>query len=304
MEQSFTIDGLPSDFIFNGLNGEIIDYVISSYQVNLSLIYLYYYHPKLQIHCQEAFNGTGKEDFVHLHQVPGKGIYHAKFILITTREVLRFIVMTTNITEVCIKNCLNDYYVINVPRTKLASPTQFTTYLYQFLDTYNIHLQSGLLQYEWKGIKGKLLISIPEKTSHGICFHEQIKPPKRNSETIAVIRCSSMMCGYNIKQLFHVKRCILEYVNQGTEMSLLGIYDLQNNIEKDGKTLRYELRPFEPMKPFHYKRYTIEYKGKKNIRKYLIITSANLTRHAWGTAKYAAYNAELGIIWNSKFSFN
>ena len=304
MEQSFTIDGLPSDFIFGGLKGEIIDYVISSYQVNLSLIYLYYWHPALQLHCQEVFNGTGKEDFVHLHTIPGKGIYHAKFILITTTEVLKFIIMTTNITEVCIKNCLNDYYVITIPKEKLSSPTHFTTYLYQFLDTYDIRLKSGLLQYQWKGIEGKLLISIPGKTSHGICFHEQIKPPKRNSETMAIIRCSSMMCGYNIKQLFHVKRCVLEHIVQGSQIPLLGVYDLQNNVEKDGKTLRYELVPFNPEKPFHYKRYIIEYKGKKKVRKYLIITSANLTRQAWGTAKYAAYNAELGIIWNSKFTFN
>ncbi len=303
MEQSFTIDGLPPEVIFGGLKGEIIDYIISSYQVNLSLIYLYYYHPALQIHCQEVFNGTGKEDFVYLHTVPGRGIYHAKFILITTTEVLRFIIMTTNITEICVKNCLNDYYVINVPKNMLSSPTQLTTYLYQFLDTYNIQLKSSLLQYQWQGIKGKLLISLPGKTSHGICFREQIEPPKKSSETIATIRCSSMMCGYNIKQLFHVKRCILEYIEQGSKIPLLGVYDLENNVEKDGKP-RYELVKVEPEKTFHYKRYTIEYKGKKNIRKYLIITSANLTRQAWGTAKYAAYNAELGIIWNSKFSFN
>ena len=88
MEQSFTIDCLTPEFVFNGLNGEIIDYVISSYKVNMKLIYLYYYHPALQIHCQEAFNGTGKEDFVHLHQVEEPGIYHAKFILIMTRDVL------------------------------------------------------------------------------------------------------------------------------------------------------------------------------------------------------------------------
>ena len=304
MEQSFTIDGLPSDFIFNGLKGEIIDYIISSYQVNLSLIYLYYYHPALQIHCQEAFNGTGKEDFVHLHTVPGKGIYHAKFILITTTEVLKFIIMTTNITEVCIKNCLNDYYVITIPKNKLGSPTQLTTYLYQFLDTYDIKLKSGLLQYQWKGISGKLLISIPGKISHGICFNEQIKPPKKNTESTAIIRCSSMMCGFNIKPILHVKRCIIEYMKEDSNIPLLGIYDLENNIEKDGKTSRYEIQPFETKEAFHYKRYIIEYKGKKTIRRYLIITSANLTRQAWGTTKYAAYNAELGIIWNSKFSFN
>lgn len=304
MEQSFTIDCLTPEFIFNGLNGEIIDYVISSYKVNMKLIYLYYYHPALQIHCQEAFNGTGKEEFVHLHQVEEPGIYHAKFILITTRDVLKLIVMTTNITETVVKGCLNDYYVITVPKTKLSTMTNFTTYLYQFLDTFNIKLKQGLMQYEWKHVKGKLLVSIPGKLSHGICFNKQIKLPKKNSETKAVIRCASMMTGYDIKKVFHVKRCIIEYLKDNPKGTLLGVYDLEHNKEKDGKTDRYEIVPFESQIPFHYKRYSIEYKGKNKTRNFLIITSANLTRQAWGTTKYAAYNAELGIIWNSKFSFN
>ena len=52
MEQSFTIDCLTPEFIFNGLNGEIIDYVISSYTLNMNLIYLYYWRPELQIHLE------------------------------------------------------------------------------------------------------------------------------------------------------------------------------------------------------------------------------------------------------------
>ena len=304
MEQSFTIDCLTPEFVFNGLNGEIIDYVISSYKVNMKLIYLYYYHPALQIHCQEAFNGTGKEEFVHLHQVEEPGIYHAKFILITTRDVLKLIVMTTNITESVIKNCLNDYYAIMIPKTKLSAMTNFTTYLYQFFDAFDIKLKQGLMQYDWKHVKGKLLVSIPGKLSHGICFSKQIKLPKKNTETSAIIRCASMMTGYDIKKIFHVKKCIFEYLKDNPQGTLLGVYDLEHNKEKDGKTDRYEIQTFESQLPFHYKRYIIEYKGKTKTRKYLIITSANLTRQAWGTAKYAAYNAELGIIWNSKFTFN
>lgn len=303
MEQSFTSDALTPQTIFGGLNGEIMDYVISSYRVNLALIHLYYYKPQLQLHCQEAFNGSGKEDFVHIHKVPEPGIYHAKFILLTTKDVLKLIVMTTNITENIIKNCYNDYYVIMVPKTTLASPTPFTTYFYQFLDSYGIKLKNGLLQYDWRGIKGKLLVSIPGKISHGICFNAQIKAPKKNSKTKATIRCASMMTGYDIKKVLHVNECVLEYLKDNPEGTQFGIYDLNHNKDKEQKE-RYRLVSFESAIPFHYKRYTIEYKGKKKTRRYLIITSANLTRQAWGTAKYAAYNAELGIVWNSKFSFN
>lgn len=304
MEQSFTIDCLTPEFIFNGLNGEIIDYVISSYKVNMKLIYLYYYHPKIQIHCQEVFNGTGKEEFVYLHKVKEPGIYHAKFILITTKDVLKLIVMTTNITENIVQNCLNDYYVIMIPKTNLSVMTNFTTYLYQFFDAFNIKLKQGLMQYDWKHVKGKLLVSIPGKLSHGICFNKQIKLPKKNQKTRAIIRCASMMTGYDIKKVFHVKECIIEYLKDNPKGTLLGIYDLEHNKEKDGKTDRYQIMTFESPQPFHYKRYVIEYQGKKKTRQYLIITSANLTRQAWGTIKYAAYNAELGIIWNSKFTFN
>ena len=306
MEQSFTIDGLPPEFIFGGLKGEIIDYIISSYQVNMKLIQLYYYHPALQIHCQELIQPSGKETNVHLHKIKSPGIYHAKFILITTTEILKFIIMTTNITEICIKNCLNDYYVITIPRTKLSSPTPFTSLLYQFLDSFDIKLKSPLLMYRWKGIQGKLLISIPGKMSHAICFQNQIEKPKSSMKREAIIRCSSMMCGYNIKKVFHVKRCVVEPMKEKEGIPLLGIYDLNNNKEQDGKTLRYEIQPFEAKEAFHYKRYIIRYIDvkKKEPIQYLIITSANLTRQAWGTQKYAAYNAELGIIWNSKFTFN
>lgn len=303
MEQSFTSDALTPQLIFGGLSGEIMDYIISSYRVNLALIHLYYYKPQLQVHCQEAFNGSGKEDFVYTHKVDEPGIYHAKFILLTTKDVLKLIVMTTNITESTVKNCLNDYYVIMLPKTKLASPTVFTTYFYQFLDTYGIKLQNGLLQYDWRGIKGKLLVSIPGKLSHGMCFTSQVKAPKKNSKTKATIRCASMMTGYDIRKLFHVKECILEYLKDNPHGTAFGLYDLEHNVEKDKKQ-RYTLVPFESATPFHYKRYTIEYQGKERTRRYLIITSANLTRQAWGTAKYAASNAELGIIWNSKFTFN
>ena len=303
MEQSFTSDALTPQTIFGGLSGEIMDYVISSYRVNLALIHLYYYTPQLQLHCQEAFNGSGKEDFVHIHKVPEPGIYHAKFILLTTKDVLKLIIMTTNITENIIKNCYNDYYVIMVPKTTLASPTPFTTHFYQFLDSYDIKLKNGLLQYDWRGIKGKLLVSIPGKISHGICFNAQIKAPKKNSKTKATIRCASMMTGYDIKKVLHVNECVLEYLKDNPEGTQFGIYDLNHNKDKEQKE-RYKLVPFESAIPFHYKRYTIEYKGKEKMRRYLIITSANLTRQAWGTAKYAAYNAELGIVWNSKFSFN
>lgn len=303
MERSFTSDALAPDLIFKDLKGEIIDYIISSYQVNLGLIYSYYWHDNIQVHCQIAYNGTGDETFVHIHEVEKPGIYHAKFILITTTEVLKLMIMTTNITENEVKNCLNDYYIITIPKRTMTSSTKNTMRMYEFLDSFDIKLKSSLMNYDWRGLNGHIMISIPNKMSHGICFRKIIKKPDLKTKRKATIRCSTMMTGYDIKKLFHVNTCELEYLDNYEHKTILGIYDLEHNKEKDGKQ-RYVLKPFNEKKPFHYKRYMVEYTKEEDSRKYLIITSANLTRQAWGTSKYVAKNAEMGIIWNSKKQFN
>ena len=99
METALTSDAFSPELIFRGLKGNIIDYVISSYHVNVALILMYYYRPELQIHCDSYTNGSGKEPFIHTHKLPKDGIYHAKFVLVTTTEACRLIIMTTNITE-------------------------------------------------------------------------------------------------------------------------------------------------------------------------------------------------------------
>ena len=316
MEASFTIDALSPDFIFGGLKGEIIDYVISSYTLSINLIYLYYWRPELQVHCGKLpYGGTGKESFVHLH-VLDKGIYHAKFVLLTTTEMLRFIVMTTNITEQMCKNCLNDYYVINIPRCKLSVPTINTERLYQFFNGYNIKLKSSIMQYDWKKVKGTILISVPEITSHAICYSTLQKLPKK-PQGKATICTSTVYLSYNIKKVFHVQEATYQYMPVKREDFSWLEYSFAGNVTrttmytgrrkepevKEEQTYQLEVLP-EDHRPYHYKRYTIEYKTKKSIKKFLIITSANLTQAAWGTPKSASLNAELGIVWNSKFSFN
>lgn len=315
MEASFTIDALSPEFIFGGLKGEIIDYVISSYTLNMKLIYLYYWRPELQIHCGMCFNGTGKEPFVHLHTWE-KGIYHAKFILITTTEMLRFIIMTTNITEQMCKNCLNDYYVINIPRCKLSVPTPNTEKLYQFFKTYDIHLKSSLMQYDWKKLKGNILISIPGCTSHAICYTTLPKLPKRACGK-ATICTTAMKLSYDIRKVFHVQEATYQYMPIKREDFSWLDYSFANNVTtttvqvgrrrepqvKEEQTYQLEVLP-KDHRPYHYKRYTIDYISKKGTKRMLIITSANLSLAAWGTPKTASANAELGIAWNSEFSFN
>lgn len=282
----------------------------------MNLIYLYYWRPELQIHCGMCYGGTGKEPFVHLHTFE-KGIYHAKFILLTTTEMLRFIVMTTNITEQMIKNCLNDYYVINIPRCKLSVPTGNTEKLYQFFETYDIHLKSSIMQYDWSGLHGNILVSIPGCTSHAICYASLPKLPKRACGK-AIVCTTAMKLSYNIKKVLKVKEAIYQYMPKKRDDFSWLDYSFAGNVTttrvqtgrrkepemKDEQTYQLEVLAADH-KPYHYKRYTIEYITKKGITKrILIITSANLSLAAWGTTKTASLNAELGIAWNSEFSFN
>ena len=307
MEKSFTCDALSRELIFNGLKGDIIDYVISSYKVNVKLIYLYFYHPNLQVHCHEVLEGTstGKETFIYEHKDKFQkgGKYHAKFILITTTEVCRFIVMTTNITNITIQNCLNDYYVITVPKCGLKAPNVFTTRLYQFLDAYSIRLKSCLNQYDWYGLEANLLVSIPQGINHSMCWRMLMNTNKKVQGS-AVIRTSSLALGWDIKKILRIQQCTVEYAKDYTkrpELQDLILYNFDNNLDKKTNKNKYDLRSVE-MKPFHYKRYTIEY--TKPNKRWLIITSANLGKSAWGTLKWPSLNAELGITWNSKFNFN
>lgn len=318
METAFTSDVFSPELIFMGLKGNIIDYVISSYHVNVGLILMYYYRPELQIHCDSYFNGSGNEDFIHTHNLPKDGIYHAKFVLVTTTEMCRFIIMTTNITEPLIKDCLNDYYTISIPKCKMMHPTDFTEKLYAFFDAFQIHLKSPLLNYDWRGIQAQLLISIPGRTSHGICW--QLMPfLPRKPRGKAIIRTASVMPGYDIRKVFHIQDITIEVLPdellKNKQMNM-GLVFLDQNLimDESGKfQQRYKIVRFDNKgKPFHYKRYTIEYQGKKikgskerePDTRILIITSANMTRQAWGTAKYSSVNAELGVAWISKSYFN
>ena len=307
MEQSFTSDALSRDLIFNGLKGEIIDYIISSYKVNVKLIYLYYYHPNIQVHCHEIVEGTGTghDSFVHEHyrEFPNGGIYHAKFILITTTEACRFIVMTTNITNTTIKDCLNDYYQIDIPLCGMKAPTIFTSRLYQFLDTYHIKVKSCLNQYDWYGLQANLLVSIPRSINHSMCWRLLLNTNKRLKGK-ATIRTASFALSWDIKKILHIQECTVEYdqnYQQRADLKDLILYKFENNLDQKKGKNKYELKAME-LKPYHYKRYTIEY--TKPEKRWLIITSANLGKSAWGSLKQPSLNAELGITWNSKFSFN
>lgn len=319
MEYSVTSNALGTIILFRGLKGKIIDYKLSSYLVNMKLIYLYYDHPNIEIHCSKVYNGTGKEteinpetgtQKVYLHEVKEPGIYHSKFVIITTTEMMRFIVMTTNITEQLIENCWNDYHIIDIPKYSKMYNTENVQILNRYLDAFNIKLKMPIIQYDWTQVKSRILVSIPNVVSHGICYQrvKQIQLDKFSKELgkpvgrmlgKAIIRSSSGMLGYDIRSVIGAQECTFEYVTNTEGMNWI-LYDLKNN-EIKGKP-KYQVKAIES-EPFHFKRYTIDYSVQGKKSRWLIITSANLTRQAWGTTRYAAINAEMGIAWNTDREF-
>ena len=97
-----TKDSFCEEDIFFGLGvkPEIIDYVISSFDVDEDLILKKFssYIDKLRVHCS-LFKTKSKNmnyDWVHIHEVPNDGIWHCKFILVTTPDYLRLIITSAN----------------------------------------------------------------------------------------------------------------------------------------------------------------------------------------------------------------
>ena len=225
--------------------------------------------------------------------------------------MLRLIVMTTNITEQLIQNCQNDYYIIDIPKSTRLANTENVQILNAYLDAFEIHMKKPIIQYDWTKVKGRLLVSIPNKTSHGICyqrikqiqhesFSKRIGKPVKRMLGKATIMCSSGMLGYDIKPVLGLHEVKFQYVKIVDGMTWM-LYDLEHNKDDKGKD-RYLIEEVKTT-PFHFKRYTIEYSYQGMTSRWLIITSANLTRQAWGTNRYAAANAEFGIVWNTNENF-
>ena len=311
MEYTLCSNALSSSLIFENLKGEIIDYKLSSYIVNIKLIELYYFRPEIEVHCNKIYGELGNEKYIHIHEIKEPGIYHSKFILITTTEMLRLIIMTTNITEQLIQNCQNDYYFIDIPKSNKMYNTENVKILNKYLDSFGIQMKMPIIMYDWSLVKSFLLISIPNKISHSMCF-QKIKEIQKNifskkyNKIIkhlkgkTTIMTTTGMLGYDIRPVFSTKEIIFKYVKNPIKMNWL-LYDLEHNKDEKGKD-KYKIEEIET-KPFHFKRYIIEYKYRNDINKWLIITSANLTRQAWGTTKYTSLNAEFGIVWNTQKDF-
>ena len=51
--------------------------------VNMNLIKIYYWHPNLIIHCNNAYNDTlDDQKYIVYHNLINNGIYHAKLLLL------------------------------------------------------------------------------------------------------------------------------------------------------------------------------------------------------------------------------
>lgn len=290
MEELFTTNFLDPSILFSELDpNDIIDYVISSYTVNMSFIHAFYWHPKLRVYCDKSANEAKTNppdlDYVRYIQV-ATGIYHPKFVYITTSTTLRFVITTCNFTGMVI-NVTNDYYRLTLKTAR--SPVENNAnrnvqLLEKFFQTYGIAITRRPSEFNWSNVSARLLVNINDYTTHETLFKEYMLGERFNE---VYVMCSAVSTKYaDFLELFNAGNLNFVYLENYAEFEKMGIYSFQNAVEKPGVrpiTKRYEL-------PYHVKRYWL-----RNPRHELfILTSANLTPQAW--CKNGFKNVELGII--------
>ena len=282
MERLLTTSGLHPALIFGQLRGEVIDYVISSYELDMRIIRMWYYRPGVQIHCGRAYNYIPSDigSIIHEHpQMRNGGKYHSKFILITTREMLRLIIMTTNMTKM-VQNVENDYYIADIPKSESVNRTWNTDLLNRYFSLVGVILKVDITQYAWQGIHGQLMCSLPMFITHSECWR-QIQP-MRETEGVATVKASTGVLSYDIRPVFGIQRCRFQYSKKNQNLGIIDKID----------SGYYEIEELKDAMTYHQKLYIIYYTAPV-YEKWYIITSANLTKSAWSNINY-----EMGVAWN------
>lgn len=282
MERLLTTGGLHPALIFGQLRGAVIDYVISSYELDMRLVRMWYFRPEIQIHCGRAYNyiPSDMNTIIHEHpQMSNGGKYHTKFILLTTDEMLRLIIMTTNMTKM-VQNVENDYYIMDIPKSDHENKTWNTDILSHYFNIVGIKTKVDIKQYAWEGVHGQILCSIPMYITHCQCWLKV--QPIRGTKGCAVIKTSTGILNYDIKPLLGIQRCRFQYSETNQKLGIIDKLD----------SGYYDLEVLERVQPYHQKLYIIYYTAPM-YEKWYIITSANLTRSAWSNINY-----EMGIAWN------
>ena len=288
METLFTSSSFLPEFIFSNLKGEIVDYIISSYMVDMSIVHVYYWHPNIQVHCDTIYNNSILDSqYITLHQVQKPGIYHAKFVLVTTTKVLRLIIMTTNFTNQLISENWNDYYILTIPKTKKKCVSKNMSKFMLFLNKSDIHLKQDIFFYDWSSINANIICSIPNVVSHYDCYKECFEKEQFDDCTV---QCSTMIIPFNWSNVFNVKNVTIvipdDFDKRKDKDMNYFILNISNPYNFTIKSEHYD-------QPYHFKRYILN----NQVSSYMIITSANLTKQAWGCNLFMSLNAELGIIW-------
>lgn len=244
-----TKDSLCEEDIFFGLGvkPEIIDYVISSFDVDEDLILKKFssYIDKLQVHCS-LFKAKSKGmnyDWLHIHEVPDGGIWHCKFILVTTPDYLRLIITSANMVipmcspyrnntkfisaskiQQCIleqktksNTCINDFCILTLKRRdnfdmiyNRKDISMNLELFEQFLDTYNIQLTMRLDDYDWSNVPFDFIVSIPEKK---ITHFDYFNTCDTVNIPCMIALTSSVMTQFNIRRYLNLEKCIVLYPN-------------------------------------------------------------------------------------------
>lgn len=293
MERVFSSTTFRPEIIFGGLTGNIIDYIISSYMLDMNLVRIHYWHPAIHCYAENVYNAIPEDEsyYTELSSSTIDGKYHAKFVLITTDTMLRFIIMSTNITKQLIENNTNDYYVFDSPRIGKLETSHNCQLLQRYLRTFKIQIKESLNNYQWKHMHANFLVSIPNIMTHTECWRSLFKQCPKGR---AVIQCPSGSLNYDIHESLGVQQILFKLPNEFQTDPRLNYFLIDGYPNYQNKWLTLERFPLEL--PYHFKRYEIWTLHPK--QHWRILTSANMSRAAWGTKQYTCKNVEFGVCWN------
>lgn len=236
--------------------------IISTYDIDLTLFILEFYDPNIDyyIYYWIKINDLNLPKNIHLIQLNNN---HCKFWYIETKKFIRFIITSSNLTNLMVHNCLQSYYSITVKNSnKLANlDKNYNQSFKQFFDIYNLILDYNL----YKELENKLLFNIPNK----INLIEKWYKLQKN----LIIDCNNI----NLNYLPNINKKIIIRTEIPPNLSNIICYYSFDKISNKNQIINIKFN-----KLFHYKLYytdkcvllssnNFSYNHKKNLELGIII---------------------------------
>jgi tyrosyl-DNA phosphodiesterase 1 len=236
----------------------------------------------------------------------GFGVFHAKIMLLSYQEGLRFVISSANLVDYDYGQVQNILFVQDLEEISTPSDSRFLKDLKLFLNASSIAPESikFMDKYNWNKIKGKLVFSIPGHNSSGmLMLQRQLKESLFDHDSIEC-QCSSLGV---------LKDDWMKNFSRGSYKIVFPTSQQVNDSSFSFETIFFKSKDWNNcgLKDHFYKCTSSVEKGQALHSKVILflkdqsiqglyLGSHNLTISAWGrVTKYGKvwiFNYELGII--------